>query len=154
VRGAIEILLSRGPLRLCDIAHTSAINVALRLFRHSATRVFRRHAERKSRDTPNGSAARSRSRLSHARESSDSDAAIKIARSCLFSSRWGFLPCRWILESRLAFSKSQSGERGFPLLALGPRSLRRRIAPNRACLSRSEWLARFEASFYPGLPGL
>jgi len=98
----MEILLSRGPLRLCDIAHTSAINVALRLFRHSATRVFRRHAERKSRDTPNRSAPRSRSSLSHFRESRDSDAAIKIGNVVL-----AFEPSGshqgGILESRLCF---------------------------------------------------
>jgi hypothetical protein len=34
------------------------------------------------------------------------------------------------------------------------RSLRSRIAPDRACLRRSEWLARFGASSYPELPGL
>jgi hypothetical protein len=50
--------------------------------------------------------------------------------------------------------RGQSGERGFPLSRPWLRSLRRRIAPNRACLRRSEWLARFGASPYPELPGL
>jgi hypothetical protein len=49
--------------------------------------------------------------------------------------------------------KASRAREGFPLSRPWPRSLRRRIAPNRACLSRSEWLARFEAFLLSGATG-